>query len=255
MSTPTRLMAHMIPFYPDVDRSRRVARALVDAGAAILEIQFPYSDPTADGPVIQGACSAALAAGFTADAGLAFIDSLQASGAPPIIAMSYAGMVFARGIDRFVGDLADRGVMGLIVPDLPVDADEGLYAAGRERGVAIVPVISFGADDRRIELVRAAAAGPIYASIRRGVTGRRSEIDDQTRAFLAKLAGGGRQVLAGFGVRDREQVVALAPHVDAVIVGSALVASIPAEGDPYDPVFAKASELIGGPIDHATGSA
>jgi tryptophan synthase alpha chain len=236
----------MIPYYPNLAASRRVAAALIEGGAAYLELQFPYSDPTADGPAIQGACATALDEGFRVAEGWNFVRELVAEGAPPIFLMSYAGLVYAQGVDRFVETAAEAGVTGLIIPDLPLDSDEGLFAAGRRAGVQVVPVISMGAPEGRIALVEGAGAAYIYATLRRGITGSKTEIGTENSAFIQRLTDSGARVLAGFGIATSEQVEAVVHHAHAAVVGSAFVREIAAApADPYPGVLALARQLTG----------
>ncbi len=258
-AAPRTIMAHMIPYYPTYDASVRVAQALIDGGAAYLEVQFPYSDPTADGPAIQAACAGALDQGFRIARGWEFVRSISGSGGSgqgvrpgeshksvPIFLMSYAGLVYAYGIDRFVEDAVAAGVSGLIVPDLPVDSDEGLFAAGRRAGLSVVPVISMGAEEARIRLVEEVGAEYVYASLRRGITGSHTEIGEENSAFVQRLTDSGARVLAGFGIATPEQVSAVLKHAHAAVVGSAFVRAIAdAPDDPYPAVRALAAELSG----------
>jgi tryptophan synthase alpha chain len=277
------VMAHMIPFFPDLPRSRRVVQGLIDGGAAYLEIQFAYSDPTADGPSIQGATATALREGFTVAAGWEFVREITrggtagASGAsppgtsvtprageppagdsasppagsPPVFVMSYAGLVYARGIDRFVARTAELGVEGVIVPDLPLDSDEGLLEAGRRHGVNIVPVIALGASPERIALVHRAESRYIYASLRRGITGTHTTIGPENTAFLDELGSRGARVLAGFGISTAEQVRAVTAHAHAAVVGSAFVRAVEdatahdPQADPYQTVRDQTLRLTG----------
>jgi tryptophan synthase alpha chain len=238
------VMAHMIPYYPSYDAGIRVAQALIDGGAAYLEVQFPYSDPTADGPAIQAACAGALKQGFRVAQGWEFIRSI--TGSVPIFLMSYAGLVYAYGIERFVQDAAAAGVSGLIVPDLPVDSDEGLFDAGRRAGLHVVPVISMGAQEERVRLVEEVGAEYVYASLRRGITGSHTEIGAENSAFVQRFTDSGARVLAGFGIATAAQVTAVLEHAHAAVVGSAFVRAIAdAPDDPYPAVRALAGELTG----------
>lgn len=222
-STPTmNIMAHMIPYYPDLELSRSIARGMHKGGARYLEVQFAYSDPTADGPAIQGATAGALRNGFTVARGWEFVATLP----QPVFVMSYAGLVYAKGIDTFVRTAAEHQVAGLIVPDLPVDADEGIYNAGARHGVTIVPVIALGAAQHRIDLVHSTGSPYIYASLRRGITGTRTTIGEENIAFLDALSARGARVLAGFGISDSEQVHAVTQHAHAAVVGSAYVRAV-----------------------------
>ena len=262
MSTLARpgIMAHMIPWFPDVERSFTVARAMLDAGVDYLEVQFPYSDPTADGPAIQKACADALDAGFRVADGFEYLDRLSAHRNVPIFLMSYAGLVYRRGVDEFVRRAADHGVTGLIVPDLPPGSDEGLYEAANKYRISAVPVVVVSARPNRMDAVAATRPAYIYAALRSGITGERTVIGEDNLAFLDRLRPIGAELMAGFGVQSVEQVEALAGHVETVIVGSAFVRAIetaigrasrdaPADSiGIYDAVYQLARELVGEPV-------
>ena len=240
MAGRRRVMAHMIPFFPNLETSRRVASALVDSGASYLEIQFPYSDPTADGPAIQGACAQALGNGFRVEDGWEFVRSV-AQQSVPVFVMSYAGLVYAYGVQRFVAAAAESGAEGVIVPDLPVDSDEGLFAAAHDAGVHAVPVVVMGAAEERLRMVEALKPDYVYASLRRGITGTHTEIGAENTAFIRRLNHIGARVVAGFGISTPEQVTAVTEHAHAAVVGSAFVRAISAayndsRADPYDAV-------------------
>jgi len=227
----SRLMAHMVPYFPDRERSLAVAEGLIAGGATFLEIQFPFSDPTADGPVIQAACQQALENGFSVDDGFRFVSQVvavaRASGREvPVFIMSYASLVAARGPRRFLADGKDAGAAGFILPDLPIDYDEGVYEAARDIGTSIVPVIVTTADSERVARLLAAKPEYVYVALRRGITGSRTEVGEENTRFLNEIAPSGARILAGFGISDRAQVEQLEPHVFAVIVGTALVREV-----------------------------
>ncbi|TVQ96801.1 MAG: tryptophan synthase subunit alpha [Spirochaetaceae bacterium] len=240
-------MAHMIPWYPDAERSFEVAKALLDAGVDFLEVQFPYSDPTADGPAIQKACSDALEGGFKVEAGFAFLDRVRAYRDVPIFLMSYAGIVFRKGVTEFVQRAADHGVSALIVPDLPPGSDEGLYEAATTRGLHAVPVLVVTARKSRIDAVAALKPAYLYAALRAGITGERTAIGSENLAFLDALSPIGAHIMAGFGVQSSEQIEALRGHVDSVVVGSAFVRAVDGcgSGSVYQAVYDLAADLTG----------
>ncbi len=221
-----RVMAHLVAGFPDMEESLQVARALFEGGCDCLEVQFPFSDPTADGPWIQKACHSALRAGFRVADGFRLIGEIARLAPVPVFLMSYASPVIARGVDAFVDEARRAGAVGLIVPDLPVDADEGLYALGRAAGLHVVPVVVPGIREERLRLVAATGTEYLYAALRAGITGATTRLGEENFDFLRRLARLGRRVIAGFGVNAREQVAALAPHVHAVVVGSAFVREI-----------------------------
>jgi len=241
------LMTHMVAYYPNRERSMKVAKALVDGGARYLEIQFPFSDPSADGPVIQSACTRALEAGFRVDAGMALVREISRFAGRPIFVMSYASLVYARGVERFVQDVRKAGASGVIIPDLPVGYDEGLFGYAEASGVEVAPVVSPTVREERLAAICARGGSYIYASLRTGITGGVTTIDEQSLSFLKRIGPYGKKILAGFGVATREQVKLLAPHVHAVVVGTALIRYIEESesGDLYARLKAKVEELGG----------
>jgi tryptophan synthase alpha chain len=219
------IMAHLVSGYPDAEGAMAAARALAAGGARYLEIQFPFSDPSADGPVIQTACVQSLEKGFTLDSGFAFVKEASALGVP-VFVMSYASLVVARGVKRFCADAAASGARGLIIPDLCCGEDEGLYEEGTRMGLAVVPVVAPGISEARRREILGLKTEFVYAALRTGITGKKTEIGADNIAFIEALAAGGAKVMAGFGIRGRDQVTALAGRVHAAIVGSAFTAAI-----------------------------
>lgn len=236
------LMAHLVAYYPSGPASLEIGRELIRSGVSFLEVQFPFSDPTADGPAIQTACTRALEAGFRSHHGFEIVSQLAGGDGPPVFIMTYASMVVAHGVPWFVGQAARSGAAGLIVPDLPPDYDEGLYAAGRDAGLHVVPVLVPSAAPARIEAALATAPAYVYAALRRGITGAATEIGEENIAFLEGLRARGVHVMAGFGIRSREQVEALQGHADTAVVGSAFVDTI-ARGESVAPL---ARRLVSG---------
>ncbi|MFP4644927.1 MAG: tryptophan synthase subunit alpha [Spirochaetales bacterium] len=210
-------------------------------------MQFPFSDPTADGPTIQDACSTALESGFTVEKGFEFLDEVRSFTDVPIFLMCYASLVFTPGLDAFVKRAHDHGVTGLIVPDLPPDYDAGLYAACRKHGVAAVPVLVVTARRKRIDLALEAQPEYIYVALRSGTTGSDTQLADETLVFLDRIKETGAKIFAGFGIRRGAQVAAIAPHCEAAVVGSAFVRAIregSERGAPGEAVGSLLSQLI-----------
>jgi len=231
MNNRVRLMTHLVSHFPDRARSLRAARAMIDGGASYLEIQFPFSDPSADGKLIQTACTQALAAGFTVEGGFDLLRELRSGTELPIFVMSYANLVFRRGVGLFCKRAKEAGATGLIVPDLMPGYDEGLFRLGSAAGLEVVPVVAPTISDARLAEVAALSPHFLYAALRVGITGSYTEIGEENRRFLRRLSPIGAKVLAGFGITSREQVEALAGEVHALVVGSALVRII-IESDP-----------------------
>ena len=244
-----RIMAHLIAFYPDEDRSLDVARALIDGGAEYLELQFPFSEPTADGPAIQRACARALSLGFTLSAGFGLLSRICKLTEVPVFVMSYANPVYRRGVGEFIKRCLGAGARGLIVPDLPVDCDEGMYAAAAAAGIEAIPVVVPTVTRERLELIKGLGTGYLYVALRKGITGAKTVIGEENLSFLSRVSRPGLKILAGFGISERAQVEALAPKVHAVIVGSAFVDAADMDGgtgSPYPSVLAKIKSLVKG---------
>ncbi len=242
-----RIMAHLVAGYPDRARSLEVARGLAEGGCTYLELQFPFSDPTADGPDIQRACSVALDAGFRVDAGFELAAEICRVAGVPVFLMSYGNLLFTRGMARFLSDASSSGARGVIVPDLPPDYDEGLFRAAAEFHLAAVPVLSPSMRNGRLERTTSLGAEYLYVTLRTGTTGAFTEVGGPGLAFLSRVAraSGGAKIMGGFGVSSHEQVVAFSPLVHAVIVGSALVRVVAEGGDIRAGVRKKLQELNG----------
>jgi tryptophan synthase alpha chain len=222
----TSLMTHMVACYPNKRRSLEVAKAFVDGGTTYLEIQFPFSDPALDGPVIQWACTRALEAGFRVDDGFALVQEISRFADKPIFVMSYGSLVFARGIERFIQDVRNAGATGVIIPDLALGYDEGLFDFAEANGIEVAAVISPTIRDARLAAICARKTRYLYASLRTGITGRVTSIDQESLSFLKRVSAYGKRILAGFGVATHEQVELLAPYVYAVVIGTALIQCI-----------------------------
>ncbi len=246
-----KLMSHLIAGYPTDELSLTAARALVEGGADILEIQLAFSDPSADGPAIQEACAKVLERGCKTADGLALIKKIHEEfPKTKIYLMSYGSLVFTPGVKNFCRRAAASGVKGMIIPDLPFDFDEGLTEACRENGMENIPVAAPSMSAERLQKMASAGFGHIYAALRTGITGSDTKIGQDTIAFIKKVAAGGSKVYGGFGISKGEQARALAPYVEAVVAGSVFVRTIAANaGDKaalFKAVKAKAEELAKG---------
>jgi tryptophan synthase alpha chain len=243
------IVTHFIAGYPSYQASLDVARALVAGGAFALEMQIPFSDPSADGPVIEEACRVALDNGFRVEDAWKLLRTIRFESDIPVFVMSYASLVFTPGVSNFVRAAREAGASGFIVPDLVPRSDEGLFAAAADAGVPAVPVIVPWIDDKRLDEILAEPIEWVYVALRSGITGTYTELGEEQEAFLKKLKrkcdglrprdkrpptgednrmpGKSRpRVMAGFGIQDAEQVKAVTALADAAIVGSALVKAI-----------------------------
>jgi tryptophan synthase alpha chain len=226
------LMPYMMGGFPDMDTSRRIGEAYADAGADLVELGVPFSDPLADGPVIHAAGTAALRAGATTHEVLAIGRALAER--MPVVAMVYANLVMARGLERFADDLASHGLSGLIVPDLPLEESDAVRAACDACGLALVPLVAPTTPDERMARIGASARGFVYAVSVAGTTGERAALADAYETIVARAkASTDLPVALGFGIGTPEQAREAADAgADGVIVGSRLVRAVAEAEDP-----------------------
>lgn len=219
-----KLMSHLIAGYPDKETALIAARSLVKGGADILEIQLPFSDPSADGPAIQTACTKVLEKGYKTSEGLEFIHELHKEFPTiPIYLMSYGSLVYTPGVENFCKRASNAGVSGMIIPDLPFDFDEGLTQACRKYQMINIPVAAPSMSQERLSKLAHSNFPYIYAALRTGITGTETKIDENTKAFLKKVSEGGSRVYGGFGISNGKQSKALCDSVEAIVAGSVFV--------------------------------
>lgn len=219
-----KLMSHLVAGYPTEELALTAARALIAGGADILEIQLPFSDPSADGPAIQGACTEVLSRHYKTADGLRFIETIHKEFPNiTIYLMSYGSLIYTPGVTEFCKKAAAMGVNGMIVPDLPFDFDEGLTAACKSNGMINIPVAAPSMSVERLNKLSGAGFPYIYAALRTGITGTDTTISDETISFLNKVSAGGSKIYGGFGISNGSQSKALADSVDAVVAGSVFV--------------------------------
>jgi tryptophan synthase alpha chain len=216
-------MPYMMGGFPDMETSRRIGEAYADGGADLIELGVPFTDPLADGPVIQAAGTAALRAGATTHEVLAVGRALAER--VPVVAMVYANLVMARGLERFADDLAAHGIAGLIVPDLPLEESDAVGEACAAAGLALVPLVAPTTPDERMARIGARARGFVYAVSVTGTTGERASLSETFGGIVARAKAATEVPVAlGFGIGTPEQAREAADAgADGVIVGSRLV--------------------------------
>ncbi len=209
---------------PDLATTARLLPLLGQAGADIIELGIPFSDPMADGPTIQRASERALAAGATLAGVLEMVRSIRGQVATPIILMGYSNPVYAYGWQRFATDAAAAGVDGLLLVDLPPEEADELLPAARKAGLSLIFLLTPTSDQKRIDRVARLGSGFLYYVTVTGVTGVRETVattlvDDLTRIRQQLTL----PVVAGFGIATPEQAGQVAAMADGVVVGSAIV--------------------------------
>lgn len=216
-----------IPFItcgdPDLETTAAVVRAAAQNGADLIELGIPFSDPTAEGPVIQGANMRALNGGVTTDKIFAFVRELRRDVTVPMVFMTYANVVFSYGAERFISACREIGIDGLILPDLPFEEKEEFQPFCSQYDVALISLIA-PTSENRIAMIAKEAEGFIYLVSSLGVTGTRSEITTDL-ASIVKVIRGNTDIpcAIGFGISTPEQARKMADISDGAIVGSAII--------------------------------
>ncbi|WP_428100447.1 tryptophan synthase subunit alpha [Candidatus Rariloculus sp.] len=217
------IVAYLTAGYPDPER---FLAALEDVArtADAIEIGVPFSDPMADGVTIQRSSERAIKHGVSLKWIFDALARRELELASPVLLMSYLNPLLAFGYEALAGRAAECGVSGFVVPDLPYEESGPLHAALRQRGLALVQMVTPVTPPERLEALCAASEGFVYAVTRTGTTGRAVALPAEATAYLARVkAASELPVCAGFGVREQAQVEAIAQHADGVVVGTALV--------------------------------
>jgi tryptophan synthase alpha chain len=231
------VMPYLMGGFPDLETSKEIALAYADAGADLVELGVPFSDPLADGPVIHAAATAALRAGANLPAVLEVGGAIAAR--VPVILMCYANVIVARGVDRFLDLLLEAQVSGLIVPDLPLEEATEVTAGCAARELAFVPLVAPTTPAERMARVAATATGFLYTVAVTGTTGERAGAAEGRAELLRRAAAAvdGVPIALGFGISTPGQAVeAAADGADGVIVGSRLVRAAGESPRPADAV-------------------
>lgn len=228
------LVAYITAGFPQRETFLQQLAAVANA-ADVVEIGVPFTDPMADGTTIQRSSRAALAQGVSLRWILEQLSSPRAASRTPLLLMSYLNPLLAYGLDRLPEDAARAGVAGFLVPDLPFEECAEVRDAIAARGLALVQFVTPVTPTERIEMLSAASSGFIYAVTMTGTTGKNVAVPPEVLEYFARVKRiSPVPVCAGFGIRSREQVERLSPHVDGVVVGSALVEVLERGADPAD---------------------
>ena len=216
-----------IPFVtcgdPDLETTGKIVRAMAENGADLIELGIPFSDPTAEGPVIQGANIRALSGGVTTDLIFDLVRDLRKDVAVPMVFMTYANVVYSYGAERFIATCRDIGVQGLILPDIPYEEKEEFLDLCHEYGVELVSLVA-PTSANRIAMIAKEAEGFLYIVSSLGVTGTRTEISTDLDAIVKVVRENTDIPCAiGFGISTPEQAAKMGAIADGAIVGSAIV--------------------------------
>lgn len=221
--------AAFIPFVmggdPDFDSSLELMKALPEAGADIIEIGMPFSDPMADGPAVQASSLRALQGGQTLRKTLQLARHFRETDqTTPLVAMGYFNPIYHYGVEKFVADAADAGVDGLIVVDCPPETDDEMCVPARKAGLAFIRLIAPTTDEQRLALLLKNTSGFLYLVSIAGVTGTRAADPQAVKTMMDRVRRhSGLPLAVGFGVKTPSQAAELAKHADAVVIASVLL--------------------------------
>ena len=231
----TGLITYVTAGDPDLSRSGDILCGLDRAGADVLEVGIPFSEPLADGPVIQRATERALAAGATASGALDLVAKVRATVQAPIVLFTYANPVLRMGIDRFSDRAKAAGVDGVLVLDLPIEEAQGVRDALAARDIDMIFLLSPTTTEARVKQAATLGRGFLYGISRLGVTGTRDKVADGAEALARRIRGATSMPLAlGFGISRPEHVRQIGQWADAAVVGSGLVGVIAEAGKAPD---------------------
>lgn len=225
------LMTHIVLGYPTFEDSFKIIEAMVDGGVDLMELQIPFSEPIADGPVILHANQKSLAGGTTVQKCIDFAQEVTRAFEIPFLFMSYFNILFKYGIDRFAAAMAQGDMKGAIVPDLPPEEGREYLEAMGKYNLDPIFIFSPTTPDERMQYLASFGKGFIYCVARKGVTGRQTDFSDQLEGYLARCRKATELPLAlGFGVKDKTDVDFLKGKADIAVIGSQTIRLVDQEG-------------------------
>ncbi|TES90696.1 MAG: tryptophan synthase subunit alpha [Desulfobacteraceae bacterium] len=225
------LMTHIVLGYPTFEDSFKIIEAMVKAGVDLMELQIPFSEPIADGPVILHANQKALSGGATVQKCIDFAQNVANAFDIPFLFMSYYNILFKYGVDRFAGAMSERGLQGAIVPDLPPEEGEEYLKAMEKYNLDPVFIFSPTTPDERMKYLASFGKGFIYCVARKGVTGVDTDFSKQLEKYLDRCRKATDLPLAlGFGVKEKKDVDFLKGKADIAVVGSQTIRLVDKEG-------------------------
>lgn len=224
-------MTHIVLGYPSFDANREIIKQMVENGVDCIEMQIPFSEPMADGPVILKANQDSLANGTTVADCIAFGAEMAATYDIPFLFMTYYNIVFKYGEEAFFAKAKEIGIQGLIVPDLPPEHGENFLKLAQETDIAPVLLFTPTSTDERMAEIAAVAKGFIYCAARRGVTGKKTDLDNEFTTYLTRCRQSTELPIAvGFGIQSRDDVDSLIGKADIAVVGSRTIRLVDEEG-------------------------
>ncbi|MDH5299696.1 MAG: tryptophan synthase subunit alpha [Desulfobulbaceae bacterium] len=225
------LMTHLVLGYPSFEVNRQVIRQMVENGVDVIELQIPFSEPMADGPVILKANQEAIAAGTRVRQCFEFAAEMTATYSIPFLFMTYYNILFKYGEEAFFKKAKEIGIKGFIVPDLPPEEGETYLALANKYQMAPIQIFAPTSTEERMRQLAANGAGCIYCVARKGVTGKKSSFDEEFSAYMARCRAATDLPLAvGFGIADKSDVEILTGKADIAVIGTATIRLVEEKG-------------------------
>jgi tryptophan synthase alpha chain len=225
------LMTHIVLGYPSFEVNREVVRQMVENGVDCIEMQIPFSEPMADGPVIMKANLDSLAGGTKVEECLAFGAEMAKTYDIPFLYMTYYNIIFKYGEEKFINRCSETGITGLIIPDLPPEQSDSFFQYTSDKQVSPILIYSPTSTDDRMKEIDKAGSGFIYCVARRGVTGKKSDLDDGFNTYLQRCRAASSKMLAvGFGIQTAEDIAALKGKADMAVIGSRTINLVDEQG-------------------------
>lgn len=225
------LMTHIVIGYPSLEASIEIVESMVAAGVDLMELQIPFSEPIADGPVILQSNQASLQAGMTVEKCLQFAETVTKAHDIPFLFMSYYNILFKFGVHKFAAEMAARGLKGAIVPDLPPEEGKEYLDAMAENGLDPIFIFSPTTPPERMDYLSGFARGFVYCVARKGVTGLNTDFSNTLDAYLAQCRQATPLPLAlGFGVKNREDIEFLKGKADIAVMGTETIRMVDEKG-------------------------
>src|SRR5258706_2575584 len=220
------LMTHVVIGYPTLEGTQRLVTTMADSGVDFIELQIPFSDPIADGPTIMRACEKSLRNGTKTKDAFEIANKLSKKVSVPLLFMSYYNTIFKYGVEKFCRNAERAGIVGLIVPNMPIEEEpeEHFFTMCRKYKLNAIHVISPVSTAERLIKNAEVATGFVYATARQGITGARGELDTDIARYLRKVKKAFPiPVALGFGISKKEHIQALKGYADIAVIGSALL--------------------------------
>jgi tryptophan synthase alpha chain len=215
------LMTHIVLGYPSLEESYRIIETMVEAGVDIMELQIPFSEPTADGPVIVRANQSALEKGVSVSECLGIAGKVAKAFDIPFLIMTYYNIPFTYGVDNFTAEMSTNGLKGSIIPDLPPEEGEEYYEAMKKNGLSPILLFSPTTSFDRMKYLASFASGFIYCVARKGVTGKDTDFSDELSKYLIRCRKATSLPLAlGFGIKQKKDVDFLKGKIDIAVIGT-----------------------------------